>query len=370
MRRADVARKIISFECYEIDSGNSRGCGTAFWVNLSGQPTLVTAAHIPWPKLPPAPTVPQKNGEKLLVRWKLPSGLYGGGTANFYEHPNDPNIDFASIVFDEACEAPPGVAFELAATDVDVDTAIVSFGFPGPYASTSAKDTVGIVESLEPNGSRIFVGGTACGGYSGGPSFPHVSEDTVGDQVVGLMSGEPHPSVTHSHNLQDAYILVSARFFITKEDIGVSYHKWIGIALLSLSFLIACLYLISVFVGIFGYFWFATHTTLALSCFIIVLCFLLSSLAYLHERKRLSKFADIFWNLWALIGAILLTSDNLNMFASQSTSSLADFYHQLRSSPGCETAFFSALVLITSVRFSLATGGFLRDLFSRKAQRQ
>lgn len=365
MKRADVAKTIISFECYEIDSGNSRGCGTAFWVNLSRQRTLVTAAHIPWPKLPTELAVPQKGGEKFLVRWKLPSGLSGGGAAIFREHLNDPSIDVASIVFDEPSSAPPGVSFELATTNVDVGAHIISFGFSGPYASASAKDTVGIVEELEPNGSRIFVSGTACGGYSGGPSFSYVSEDTVGDQVVGLMSGSPDQGVIDHNNLQDAYILVSAKDVLSNEDVGVSCHKRIGEVLLSLSFFMACLYLILIFMWIFGYFWFETHIKITLSVFVFVLCILLSYLAYLGERKLMSKVADICWNLWALIGVIFLTSDSLNVFASKNTSSLSDFYHTIQSYPRCETFFLSTLVLVTSVRFSLATGGFLRSLISK-----
>lgn len=156
----------------------------------------------------------------------------------------------------------------------------------------------------------------------------------------------------------------------TGGDIGLFSHKNIGIVLLCLSYISACLYIIFVVMGMFGVFWLDTHTTTVLSFLIFVLCIFLSFLAYLGERKRISKIADFLWNLWALIGAVLLSSDNLNIFAGNNTSSLSNFYHQLRSAPVCETAFFSLLVLITSVRFSFAFGGFFRDLFPCKLQRQ
>lgn len=212
MERNDVIKKIISFECKDVH-GKVRGCGTAFWVKLSGQPTLITAAHIPWPRLPPGGTVLQNSGEKLQVKWKMVGGRSGEGMATFYEHPNNPEIDYASIVFEDLGTAPPEDTFELATTPVAVTNSIISFGFPGSYASASVDTTSGIVERLQVNGPGIFVGGVACGGYSGGPSFRYVSEEIVGDQVIGLMSGTPHPEVTASLELGNAYVLISSKVF-------------------------------------------------------------------------------------------------------------------------------------------------------------
>lgn len=211
MQYQEVTEKLISFDCFEYKNKCpvSRGCGTAFWADISGNVKLITAAHIPWP----AQSARPENGEKLLVKWKMTSGSSGEGEAVFYPHPTNSEIDYASISFCNESNIPPMFPFPIAKTNVCKDDAIVSFGFPGPYTQAQADSTTAIVDEVEDSGQRILVAGRACGGYSGGPSFQFCEEGTVKNEVIGLMSGAPSPQIIEKRKLGDAYVLVSALKF-------------------------------------------------------------------------------------------------------------------------------------------------------------
>lgn len=215
MLKSEVESRLVSFRCVEIDSGRVRGSGTAFWANIPNEPKLVTAKHIAWPS-DAKPPVQVVNGEQLRVEWKMVDGTCGGGIAEFRTHPTNLVVDFATIHFSCAYEAPPVNAFNIDRCCQTKGTYVVATGFPGPYCTCGSPQfatEIGTVEVTVPSSGQILANGSACGGYSGGPAFQYTGEETVGELVVGLMSGGPHVEVLLTYGLANGFVLAWAGAF-------------------------------------------------------------------------------------------------------------------------------------------------------------
>ena len=213
---SSVLDKLVAFE---TTSPLGRvDCGTAFWLTIGGAVKLVTASHIPWPQTTSPPT-PVTSGTVLQVRWSMQGGSSGAGSARFVAHHGAPGIDYCWMVFLDASQAPPVMPpFRSASAPPPVQTPVAATGFPGAFmpANPVAKSAIGIVNAVQPlsAGGRISVGGSACGGYSGGPAFEYIDTDQLGDEVIGLMCGAPTPQATANQGLASSYVLQGSGTFI------------------------------------------------------------------------------------------------------------------------------------------------------------
>jgi hypothetical protein len=212
----DVFEKLIAFECTDTKAQH-RGSGTAFWLRVNDTIKLVTAAHIPWPQLPSP--VPINCGSLFCVSWSMTGGRANSGFARIFAHPDAPNTDYAWIEFNNASLAPPLCNNPLCNShqSPSIDTCVAATGFSGAFVALAPKPkyAIGKVLAIEPPpGSKISVAGQACGGYSGGPAFTYIDEDTLDDMVIGLMSGAPLTTTNFNLEVTDSYILEGAMKFI------------------------------------------------------------------------------------------------------------------------------------------------------------
>jgi len=211
-----VYDKVIAFEC--IDANTQRvASGTAFWLNVNGKVKLVTAAHIPWPQLPPP--APIACGSLFCVSWSGTGGRANSGRARILAHPRAPQVDYAWIEFDDASLAPPGSnnPFHMSPQCANIDTSVAAIGFPGAFVGFNPNPdyAIGVVRCIQnPPGSKIFIAGEACGGYSGGPAFQYVDEDTLDDSVIGVMCGAPTQNTNISFSVAYSYILEGSKSFV------------------------------------------------------------------------------------------------------------------------------------------------------------
>ena len=208
-----VFDRIIAVEC-KHSSGRVDN-GTAFWAKVNGVVKLITASHIPWRQLPPPP-VKVISGDTFDVSWSMTGGGAGQGAARIYAHSQAPHIDYAWLEFDDPSLAPPGVntPFPINVTPPAVDDPVVATGFPGLFVTPhpTPRYAIGLVHAVQPSPCIILVAGSACGGYSGGPAFNYIGEYTLGDEVVGLMSGAP--DLRTQVDQANLYILLGAKEFV------------------------------------------------------------------------------------------------------------------------------------------------------------
>jgi hypothetical protein len=212
--KIEAEAALVAIDCIDQATGKSRGCGTAFWADLSGGPKLITAKHLAWPPCS-TPPIPVTNGEVISVNWKTVAGQQGHGDAEFHTHPTDPSLDYVTIHFCDAKNAPPKLTLTVATATPAVAAQLIVLGFPGPFAATTSPtpgSAVGVVEKINLS-RQILVSGSATGGYSGGPAFDYVDDQNVGDFVVGLMSGQPDAAVLNQACLSDGFVLVEAIAF-------------------------------------------------------------------------------------------------------------------------------------------------------------
>ncbi len=219
MLKGVVEAGLVAIDCVDLDTGKSRGCGTAFWAksaNWSGF-KLLTAKHLAWPQGAGSNSFPVINGEALLVIWTTSAGTSGYGKAGFRVHPVNPAMDYATIHFLDAAYAPPAKPFVISESLPALNSYVTTAGFPGPFVVgvlPKPKFAAGRINELDTTGNNmILVDGRACGGYSGGPAFELIDENTVGDVVIGLMNGQPPTAIITQKNLLDAYLLLAASAF-------------------------------------------------------------------------------------------------------------------------------------------------------------
>lgn len=211
-------RKIISIDIIDLKTGKSRGCGTAFWAEISSGCKLVTAKHIAWPQEPAVPSFPVIDGEELLVIWATTSGDSGYGKATCNTSPQDQTLDYATLHFLDSEDGPPQEPFKVSNKVPTKGALVTTAGFPGKFLIALPPNpnfTSGVVELAASDREGILVGGRAVGGYSGGPAFyvDVADEASVGDEVIGLMSGQPKAEAMARAGLADAYVLLAAHTF-------------------------------------------------------------------------------------------------------------------------------------------------------------